>query len=320
MNIVFMGTPQFSVPSLKSLINSKHNIQAVVTQPDRPKGRSKKLVESPVKKLAVENNLTVLQPERLNIDESAISLLEQLDIDLIVTAAFGQILSDKVLSIPKIDCINIHTSLLPKYRGAAPINRALINGDEETGITIMRMSKGMDEGDIIDQKVVNILNDENAEELEERLANLSVDGLLNVIEFFEKGTVKYIKQDDSKVTFADKLEKSEGLIDWSCSSKTIHDLIRGLIPWPCAFSYFNKADSDDKKRIIIKKSFIDDECKNKNNTSPGTVNKISDKGLLVSTNDGSLWIELLQPEGKRTMNAKDYINGHGVKIGDYFST
>ncbi len=318
MKIVFMGTPQFSVPCLNSLITSKHKVDVVITQPDRPKGRGKKLVASPVKEIAIKNNIEVLQPERINKDEEAIALLEKLAPDIAVTAAFGQIISEKILSIPKHGCINVHTSLLPEYRGAAPINRALINGEKKTGISIIKMSKSLDDGDIIDQNEIEILQDENAEELENRLADQAAISLLNVIESFENNTVKYTKQDEAKSTYANKLEKNEGLIDWNSDRESIHNLVRGLIPWPCAFSFLNKSGSDEKKRIIIKKTFINEECNN-NGTAYGVINKTSDKGLLVSTKSGSIWVTLLQPEGKRVMEAKDYINGHGIKPGDFFS-
>ena len=320
MNIVFMGTPQFAVPCLNSLVNSSHKIVAVVTQPDRPKGRSKKPVESPVKRLAVQCGLTVLQPERINKDEDSISFLEKAEPDIIVTAAFGQILSGRILSIPKLECINVHTSLLPKYRGAAPINRAIINGESETGISIIKMVKAMDAGDIIEQTVVEIMNDENADELEERLADLAVEPLLKTIDNIEKNGVECIKQDETKVTLANKLEKNEGIIDWNCDSGKIHNLVRGLVPWPCAFTYFHKTGSDEGKRIIVKKTCFDSECDSSKGCEPGVINKIADKGLLVATANGSLWITLLQPEGKRVMDARDYINGHGIKVSDYFST
>ncbi|MGR3178070.1 MAG: methionyl-tRNA formyltransferase [Candidatus Anammoxibacter sp.] len=319
MNLIFMGTPCFAVPVLDALIKSRHNILAVVTQPDRSKGRSKKLIESPVKALTTRNKLKLLQPENINKDEKIICLLEKLLPDVIITAAFGQIVSKRILSIPKYDCINIHTSLLPKYRGAAPINRAIINGEDETGVSIIKMAEAMDAGDIIKQDVTKISLDEDAEDIANRLSSLAVKLLLNVIDSYEENSVKYIQQNEKLVTYANKLEKDDGIINWKSDSKTIHNLVRGLIPWPCAYSYLQKTNASDKKRLIIKKTYIDDDCKtNDNNKQPGTINKTSEKGLLVATCDGSIWITRVQPEGKRIMDARDYINGYNISVGDCF--
>lgn len=320
MNIIFMGTPLFAVPSMESLINSKHNVAAVVTQPDRPKGRSGKLVESPIKKIAIQHKLRLFQPENINKDEKVFYLLKELQPDFIVTTAFGQILSKRILSIPKFDCINVHTSLLPKYRGAAPINRAIIGGEKETGISIIKMVEAMDAGDILEQCVEDILPDENAEELENRLSNLAAEPLLKVIDSFCENHVKYTPQNEDLVTFAGKLEKKDGVINWEWNKKNIHDLVRGLIPWPCAYSYLYKARSNEKRRLIIKRTCIDNECSIKENKPPGTINKISEKGLLVATKDSHIWVTVLQPEGKRAMDAKSFVNGYGIEINDYFKS
>ena len=314
-----MGTPHFAVPILDALIKSRHELLTVVTQPDRPKGRNRKLAESPVKSLATKSGLKIAQPVSINKDKDTVSDLEKMQPDLIVTAAFGQIVSKKILSIPKYDCINIHTSLLPKYRGAAPINRAIINGERKTGISIIKMAELMDAGDIIEQDSINISFDENALELENRLSHFAIGLLSNVIDSYENNSVKYIVQDKKEVTFADKLEKDEGMINWDENNVTIHNLIRGLIPWPCAYSFLQKAGSNNKKRIIIKKTCIDDDCKTLSNKPPGTIIKISENGLLVSTGNGSIWITMLQPEGKRLIKACDFINGYNVKVDDYFS-
>ncbi|MGR3319626.1 MAG: methionyl-tRNA formyltransferase [Candidatus Anammoxibacter sp.] len=319
MNLIFMGTPRFAVPVLDALIKSRHNILAVVTQPDRPKGRSGRPIESPVKVLTTRNKLKILQPENINKDEKVIDFLEKLLPDVIVTAAFGQIVSKRVLSIPKYDCINIHTSLLPKYRGAAPINRAIINGEKETGVSIIKMAEVMDAGDIIKQEVTKISFDEDAEDIENRLSSLAVKLLLNVIDSFEENHVKYIQQNEKLVTYANKLEKKDGIINWESNSRTIHNLVRGLIPWPCAYSYLQKSNTSDKKRVIIKRTCIDDDCKTvDNNKLPGMIHKISEKGLLVSTCNESIWITRVQPEGKRVMEARDYVNGYNVRVGDCF--
>ena len=319
MDLIFMGTPGFAVPILYSLIKSRHNVVAVVTQPDRPKGRSARLVQSPVKELAVDNNLVIFQPENINKDDQIISFLEDLGADLIITAAFGQIVSKQVLSIPKKECINIHTSLLPKYRGAAPINRAIINGEQETGVSIINMAESLDAGDIIASDVTRITPDENSEELERRLAGIAVDLLQNVIDSFEKNSVEYSCQDEALVTYASKLKKGEGDINWNCSSESIHNLIRGLIPWPCAYSFLQKRKSNTKKRIIIKKSCFMCDDETVVDKQPGTIIKTGEKGMLVSTCNGGLWINVVQPEGKRAMDAKDFINGYNIEVGDTFT-
>ena len=319
MELIFMGTPSFAVPILSSLIKSRHNVVAVVTQPDRPKGRSSKLVQSPVKVLAAENNLVIFQPENINKDDRVISSLKNSRADLVITAAFGQIVSRQILSIPKKECINIHTSLLPKYRGAAPINRAIINGESETGVSIINMTEALDAGDIVASDTTRISPDENAEELEERLAGIAVELLQKVIASFEKNSVKYKCQDEGLVTYASKLEKGEGAINWNGSSESIHNLIRGLIPWPCAYSFLQKRESNTKKRIIIKKSCLKCEDEIIVNKQPGTINKTGEKGMLVSTCNGGLWINVLQPEGKRAMDAKDFINGYNIEVGDTFT-
>lgn len=318
MNLVFMGTPLFAVPCLESLIVRGYNILAVVTQPDRPKGRSSKLCESPVKRLAAQNRLLLLQPENINKDDKAISFLEDMRPDIIVTAAFGQILSSHILSIPKYACINVHASLLPKYRGAAPINWAIIKGEDVTGISIIKMTKQMDAGDIIEQIATPIYPDEDAGELENRLANIAVGVLKKAIDDFESNSVKYIPQDEKLATYANKLTKNDGMINWNLKTIDVHALVRGLTPQPCAYSFLYKKDFNEKKRIIIKKTRIDQDCITNKNRPSGEIIDITSKGLLVSTNNASIWITMLQPEGKRLMSASDYVNGHDVRVGDYF--
>lgn len=313
-----MGTPWFAVPIVDALVMSGHSVTAVVTQPDRPKGRGRKLAPPPVKSFALEHGLTVLQPENINRDEDVICRLGALSPDVIVTAAFGQIVSRRILSIPMYGCVNVHTSLLPKYRGAAPINRAIINGEDETGVTIIRMTELMDAGDIVAQRAIKISVDEDAGSLEERLSGVAADLLIKVIDSFGANTIEYRPQDERSVTFANKLDKREGAIDWSCNGREIHNLVRGLVPWPCAYSFLKRSGNDERKRVIIKKTCVDDVCKVVSGNPPGTIDDITERGLLVAVGDGSVCVSRLQPEGKREMEVKDFVNGCKVGIGDVF--
>jgi methionyl-tRNA formyltransferase len=236
--IIFLGTPQFAVPTLRTLIHEGYNILSVVTQPDRPKGRGRKLTPSPVKILAEENNLAILQPGRL--DDSFLNLLLTLKPDLLVVVAFGQIIPGKALSSAKWGGINIHASLLPKYRGSAPIQWAIINNEKETGLTTMFMDEGLDTGPILMQQVVSILEGETAGQLHDRLSSLSPGLLIKTLQRLAKGTIKKSKQDDSIATYASKLTKEHGLLNWSWSAERLCGLIRGLDPWPGAFTYYNE--------------------------------------------------------------------------------
>ncbi|HHT9110524.1 MAG TPA: methionyl-tRNA formyltransferase [Candidatus Brocadiaceae bacterium] len=317
MNVIFVGTPEFAVPCLSSLVTSKHKIVAVVTQPDRPKGRSKIPCPPPVKEVSQKFGLTILQPENIN-SESVMKQLQYFSPDCIIAVAFGQFLSSAVLRIPRYQCINIHASLLPKFRGAAPINRAIIQGETTTGVTSMVMTVKMDAGDIIAQKTTPIFPDENGGELEVRLAFMGAELLLETLDLIETGKAIYTKQDEKAVCFAPKLKKEDGLIQWSLETHKIHNLIRGVTPAPGAYTYYAKDGHHEKKRIIVQKTQIHSGSELIVSLNPGTVTEIAPCGIHVATPDGCICITRLQPEGKRAMDAQEYVRGYKITPGDMF--
>jgi len=308
LKVIFMGTPEFAVPCLEAL-NKKYDIIAVITQPDRPKGRGQKLTASPVKEFAVNAGLTVLQPEKIKAPEFEKVLME-LKPDLIVVVAFGQILSKRILDIPPLGCINVHASLLPLYRGAAPIHWAIINGETKTGITTMFMDVGLDTGDMLLKSEVSISDETTTGQLHDQLMILGADILMKTVALLETGTVARIKQDHTISTYAPLLTKNTEHIDWSLTAKKIHNLVRGLDPWPG--SYCNFSSNVFK---IWKTRVYNDTI---STTLPGTVVEITKQGFVVSTGTGLLEILEIQPAGKRRMSAKDYVCGHGLNINDRF--
>lgn len=312
-----MGTPEFAVPSLCSLATSTHKIAAVVTQPDRPRGRSKTPCPSPVKEKAQALGLKILQPVNIN-DEPVVKQLQCLSPDCIVVVAFGQFLSNAILHLPRYRCLNIHASLLPKFRGAAPINWAIIQGETVTGVTAVVMTAKMDAGDVIDQKTTPISPDENAGELEKRLSETGAELLIDVLHLVETEEATYTKQDEGGVTFAPKLKKEAGLILWSQTAQKIHNLVRGMTPSPGAYTYFLKTGSTEKKRIIILKTQIHDTQKITTALNPGIIVDVAPCGVHVATMDGFICITQLQPEGKRAMDVQEYLRGHKITVGDMF--
>lgn len=312
-----MGTPEFAVPSLSSLATSAHKIATVITQPDRPKGRSKMPYPSPVKEVAQKFGFKIIQPANVN-DEAVVKQLRSLSPDCIVVVAFGQFLSSSIIHLPRYQCINIHASLLPKYRGAAPINWAIIKGETITGVTSVVMTEKMDAGDIIAQKATPIFPEENAGDLEKRLASLGAELLIETLALIETGRATYRKQNEAEVSFAQKLKKESGLILWSKETQKIHNLIRGVTPSPGAYTYYTKDEHQEKKRIIILRTQIHDIPKIKTTFHPGTITEIAPCGIHVATMDGSLCITRLQPEGKRAMDAQEYIRGYKIAPHDTF--
>lgn len=319
MNVVFMGTPDFAVPSLCSLAASTHKVITVVTQPDRPKGRSKIPCPSPVKEAAEKLGFKIMQPVNIN-DEPVVKQLQNLSPDCIAVVAFGQFLSNSIIRLPRYQCINIHASLLPKFRGAAPINWAIIQGEAVTGVTSVVMTAKMDAGDIIAQKTTPIFPEESAGDLEKRLAFMGADLLIETLNLVETEKATYTKQDEREVTFAPKLKKEDGLIPWSQETKKIHNLIRGLTPSPGAYTYYLKKDSHDKKRIIIVKTQIHGKPKTKISLKPGIITDIAPCGIHVATGDGFICITQLQPEGKRAMKVQEYLRGHKITADDMFAS
>jgi methionyl-tRNA formyltransferase len=310
MNVVFMGTPEFAVPSLKCLIESKHNVVAVITQTDKPRGRKGRPDAPPVKNVALDAGLPVIQPENVN-SEQVIEELEKLNPDVIVVVAFGQKISDRILNLPKHKCVNIHASLLPKYRGAAPINWAIVNGEKETGITTIIMSDKMDAGDVIIRKSLTIDPEETAGELGERLSKLGAETLLDSLMQIETGNAEFTQQDERLVSLAPKIKKQDGLIDWNQEEEKIHDFVRGMNPKPSAYTFLTRNNS--KERIIILKTERDNSSHTGEVIAPGTIMDISSQGIRTATGNGSIWIKEVKPEGKRMMSAAAFSRGHDLK-------
>lgn len=303
MNVIFMGTPDFSVPTLEKLIAQENvNISLVITQPDRKSGRGRKINKSPVKIIAEKNNIKVFQPEDIN-NKSSLDFIKSFEVDYIIVVAYGQILSKTILEHPKKYCINVHASILPKYRGASPINMAIMEGDKETGVTTMIMEEGLDKGDILKIKKFIIEPEMNAGELHDELMEVGGDLLIETILEIEKGNITPIKQDDSIATYAPMLNKDIGHINWNDNALEIHNKIRGLYPWPGSYTYYN----GEKMKVIRT------EYKNLNkSTKVGEIVEVSEKGIEVQSGDGTIIIKELQMPGKRKMNVKDYLLGNEI--------
>lgn len=307
MRVVFMGTPDFSVPALEK-IAQKHQVAAVVTQQDRPKGRGHKMQFTPVKEKAIELDIPVFQPDRVRNSEF-VDILKQLAPDVIVVIAFGQLLSKEILDLPKYGCINVHASLLPKYRGAAPIQWAVIDGEEFSGVTTMYMAEGLDTGDIIDKTIIRLDKKETGGSLFDKLSIKGGELILKTLEQLENNTVKRIPQNEEASTYAGKIIKELGHIDFQKPAVEIERLIRGLNPWPSAFTFL-----DGKVLKIWDADVIDEPVKEE----PGTICK-KNKSLQVATGEGYLDIKELQLEGKKRMDVISFLNGyqtHAVQLGE----
>lgn len=305
MRILFMGTPEFAVASLKRLVEDGHDVCGVFTQPDKPKNRGMKMTFSPVKEYALSQNLTVYQPTKMR-DGTALAIVEELQPELIVVAAYGRILPEEILNAPKYGSINVHSSLLPQYRGAAPINWAILDGLDETGVTIMYMAKELDAGDIIHTAKTAIDIDETAQELTLRLADLGAQALSETVDMLAAGTAVRTPQDHDKHTYAPMLSKALSPIDWTRTSRQIHDQVRGLIPWPCANTVVG-----GKNVKVFKTEFGGETA-----AAPGTVVSAGKQGIEIACGDGkTLRIVQLQAEGGKRMAAADYLRGHSVQVG-----
>ena len=308
MRVVFMGTPTFAVGSLKALTESgKHEIVGVVTQPDRPKGRGNKILMTPVKEYALEQGFPVYQPEKVKTPEF-VQILRDMNPEIIVVAAFGQFLSKDILDMPKYGCINVHASILPKYRGAAPIQYAIIKGEKESGVTIMQMDIGMDTGDMIDKVVVPISENMTMGELHDELMVKGADLLITVMDQIAEGTAKPIPQNNDEATYATLLNRSMECIDWTKSAKEVHDLIRGFNPEPSTFT-----NLPNGKKLKIWGSLLTDKT---SQAKPGTVIEISKRTFFVACGIGVIEITEVQPESKKRMPAQVFINGRGVQVDD----
>lgn len=305
MKVVFMGTPDIAVPCLQKLIDEGHEVAAVVTQPDKPKGRGKKLAMPPVKELAVKYDIPVLQPVRAR-DEEFVKSIKEINPDLIVVIAFGQILGKDLLEIPKYGCINVHVSLLPKYRGAAPINWVIINGEKKTGITTMYMDEGLDTGDIILSKEFDLDRYITAGELHDRMMVEGAEILKDTIDLIEKGEAKRTPQNHDEFSYAPIMDRNLGNIDFTKSAEEIHNLARGVNPWPGAYTFYN-----DVKMKIWKTDVLNE----KSSKEPGTVLSVDKNGIKISTGDGILLVEEIQMPNKRRMPVSEYIKGNSIDTG-----
>jgi methionyl-tRNA formyltransferase len=309
LRILFFGTPEFALVTLDALLRSRHQVVGVVTQPDRPRGRGQRVSESPVKQRAVSAGLPVLQPERLR-DVGFLEAATALRADLGVVAAYGKILTDQVLALPQMGLLNVHASVLPRHRGAAPVHRAIIAGDGETGVTIMRVVKALDAGPMFAIVRRPIGPDETSEQVERDLARLGADLLVPTIDDLTAGRAHETPQDEAAATYAPRLTKEDGVVDWTWSAEHLHNLIRGLHPWPHAFAFLHD------RRVILHRSAV---ASVPHNAAPGTILEAHGDRLLVATGDSALDLVDVQPEGKRTMAAREFLAGHAVAVGDRFA-
>jgi len=305
MRVVFFGTPAFAVPTLDALLSASHTVVGVVTQPDRPRGRGQKTTPSPVKAAAVAAGLPVLQPASAKTSEFG-DELGALSADVGVVAAYGQILTQQLLDTPQLGMVNVHASLLPRYRGAAPVHRAVINGDAETGVTIMKMVKALDAGPMLAAERLPIGPDETSDQLEARLARMGATLLVKTLAAIAEGTTVPVSQDDSQATYARKLEKADSRVDWQWPAVRIHNLIRGLHPWPHATTLA------EGKRLILHRSRL---AGGTSSQPPGTVIESVGEHVRVATGDGMLDLTELQAEGGRPMSAREFLSGHSLPAG-----
>lgn len=304
MRIVFMGTPDIAATCLKRIIEDGHDVAAVYTQPDRPKNRGMKMTVSPVKEAALRSGIPVYQPENFR-EDGAVEQLRALKPDVVAVVAYGHILPQSVLDIPTKACINIHASLLPKYRGSAPYQWAVLNGEKETGVSAMYLCRAMDAGDVIDTVSTPIDPDETAGELLDRLAVLGADLLSKTLTRFASGTVTATAQDETKVTYAPMLDKTICPIDWAGSSRQVHDHVRGLNPWPVATAELGGTSFKIYETAVLEEN---------TDAAPGTVLGLTKKGLKVACGDGVIEIRTLQAPGGKRMSAPDYFRGHPLEI------
>lgn len=308
MRVIFMGTPDFAVETLEEIIKAGHEVVLVVSQPDKAVGRSKALRYTPVKACAIEHGIEVYQPEKVR-EAACVEYLRGYAPDIIIVEAFGQIIPKAILDMPRYGCVNVHASLLPKYRGAAPIQWAVINGDMVTGVTTMRMNEGLDTGDMILKQEVIIREDETSGSLFEHLSKVGAKLCVKTMEAIEAGTATYTPQNDEEATHTKKIYKELGSIDWTRDAKTIECLIRGLDPWPSAYTRLN-----DKTLKIWKAKVIPGES----DTAPGCIVKVEKAGITVQTGEGMLLLTEIQLEGKKRMSVESFLNGYPVEAGTYF--
>ncbi len=309
MKIIYMGTPDFAVAPLEAILKAGHEVTAVVTQPDRQKGRGREVQYSPVKECALSYGIPVLQPLKIK-EKDAVEELRKYPADIFVVAAFGQLLSEEILNMPRLGCINIHASLLPAYRGAAPIQWCVINGEEKTGVTIQQMAKGMDTGDILLQKEVVLDEKETGGSLFDRLMETGAELIVETLSKIGTGELTPVPQKEELATYAGKITKDMGNIDFAKSAVTIERLIRGLNPWPSAFTHYKG------KILKIWEADAVSECANAENPVPGTVIAMDKESFTLATGEGALRIRSLQLEGKKRMSCAEFMRGYEVKVGE----
>ena len=317
MKVVFAGTPEFATPTLRRLVEAGHDVALVVTQPDRPAGRGRALQPSAVKQVALELRLSVLQLESINQPE-AVGLLRCLEPDAMVVQAFGQKLSAEVLRLPKLGCFNVHASLLPAYRGAAPINRVLLAGEPRTGVTIIRMAERIDAGEVLAQEALDIAPDWTAGDLSAALAPLGAELMARTLRDVEAGRAAAVAQDRSKVSHARKLEKNDGLIPWAKSAREVHNHVRGMTPWPGAFTFVIDGRSGARLRVAVMKTAPAET--GETGAAAGTVLSAGHGGIVVACGTGAVRLERVKPAGSREMSADEFARGHGISTGTRFAS
>jgi methionyl-tRNA formyltransferase len=333
MVIAFFGTPQFAVPTLEALVASRHRVAVAVTQPDRPRGRGQKVTDAPVKAAALRHGIPVYQPDRLR-DPLVMATLREHGPDVGIVAAYGKLIPADLLQLPRLGMLNVHASLLPKYRGAAPVHRAIIDGERETGVTIMQVVEALDAGDMLAKSARPIGPDETSVEVERALAEDGARLLLNVLDQIEAGTVRREPQDPAASTYAARLTKEEGLVDWSLSAKQIHDRVRGLYPWPHAYSFLDGArlvllktevrlkpdptGRSDGGSVPVAPDSAGPALQSPRAPQPGTVVTVTREAIEVATGDGSIAITELQAEGRRPMATRDFLAGRSLQPGAKF--
>ena len=311
LRVVYMGTPDFAVPALQALLESRHEVVGVVTNPDRPSGRGKRLTPPPVKACALAAGVEVFQPPKLRGDDDAFAQIASWAPDVCVVAAYGQILPQRFLDIAPHGCLNIHASLLPKYRGASPINAAIIEGEDESGVTIMRMEAGLDTGPILLQQALPIGPMMTAQELHDRLSGLGGPMIVEALDRLASGDLPETPQDDAGSTYAGLMSKSDGRIDWSADATRVANLIRGVNPWPGAFAFFG----DVRLKLHLARPIPADSGKGE----PGEVLEASGDGLRIACGEGAIEVLQIQPPGSRAMAPRDFLNGFELRVGDRFS-
>ena len=311
MKTVFMGTPDFAVPPLKALVEAGYEVAAVVTQPDKPKGRGKTLMPTPVKEEALMHEIPVYQPKRVRNNEEFLETLKEINPDIIIVAAFGQIIPKEILELPKFGCINIHASLLPKYRGAAPIQQAVIDGEKESGVTIMQMGEGLDTGDMISKIVIPLDKEETGGSLFGKLAQAGAELLIKTLPSIEQGTAVATKQpEESPTPYAAMITKQMGLLDFTKSAETLERLVRGMNPWPSAYTFVNG------KTLKVWRSSVRQES---SDAEPGTVILTDKMGIHVACKEGVLVLTEVQLEGKKRMDAETFLRGYHMEQGTVFT-